>query len=1288
MKKKSRKERHHGQETGAENTAECSSSSNDCPTGRTTFLNKGGGCRLSFLFGDGPSLWLDSVFAKYNRTSIMEKAKLVRRHVLHTRPTIGNHTIPPSINKTLHKFVIHEKESGGWEFRNMFILEVTTFNVVFFTMILFFWVINRQTHMRPTKGSRITRKQDSHGDESTSDDDDENDEGDLTNNSTNHGDEWLDNSLKTGNKRLSQQQRFELWNNQAVADLDVDDDGDEFFFSSSGTLLEGVPLTKEKKKLLEVLKHIKLFSYLDEEAIGLCLEHVEFVNLSPGDSVFDRGNFDGSLYAVMQGRVRCRFHEYALPDDEASDQEESKAYQRIFGTTFGKGEVVTSILAMLVGMVNTTTNNRRDDKRDTNDKMFCTMPIAREMSAVALDENTQLVRISPTCFAQVMERYPANVYRIAQTALNRAQRLTVLTLVQTLGLRQELVVLFQGERQQHENNLKNSDRADHGQPPWGGLFGIINSINNDDPAVQLKNRSCMQFAECLGINVETDGTESIKILQEYCEMVSLSPKQTLFQTGESHDACYLLVKGTIEMGLQIPVASKSRKSEPTWLFQSFRTISPGNLIGEHTCFTGDVSVYQVRCSTNLKDGCTLLKVPRHVYGHLIRRHPSAMSKSLRGILQQVSSDVHVLNWTSEWMHVEAAGQIVARGDPCDSMFVVLNGRLRSAVSSRQKRNDPRLQDREFGRGKIVGEVGCLTRANWEENLYAIRNSEIVRVPLRTLLVIIEKFPGAGLHFARSIAGKVAEHFKSSPNTSLPKGKGGTSLESSTMPPPKMMRSYGLRLATIAVVPLSDLVNIEQFSSCLVKSFAEIAPCKLLTKQFVRGELGEKIYRNRNEIRRLRITRLLADMEESHRLVVYQADQKYTWWTHLCIQQADCILLVVNAERAPGRRRVEQRLEWFHNTINVRIDLVVVGSQNTDDDEIDYIDEAEDEEMTVSDQLNNWSEKRKWISGHHLVRKTFRRYPMDFRRLCRRVSGRAVGLVLGGGGARGLAHVGVIKALIEAGVTVDLVGGTSQGAFVGALFARHPDDYKQCEEACRKMAGDMSSMRNKLFDLTLPMTSIFCGRLFNLGIRKRLGKIRIQDLIVNFFCVSVDLKRQKQLIHTKGILWKYCRASMSLTSYLPPVAENGTLLVDGGYMNSVPVDVMREEMNPRIVIAVDVTPEIEREYYDYGMSLSGWWLLFNSLNPFSKTVQVPSMGDISDMLVWVSSERHRRNMSNASDLYLTPPVTGYGTLDYGRFDELVQMGYEYSKPLVEELVHKHPWIVMDSRVKKTERKKTT
>lgn len=256
----------------------------------------------------------------------------------------------------------------------------------------------------------------------------------------------------------------------------------------------------------------------------------------------------------------------------------------------------------------------------------------------------------------------------------------------------------------------------------------------------------------------------------------------------------------------------------------------------------------------------------------------------------------------------------------------------------------------------------------------------------------------------------------------------------------------------------------------------------------------------------------------------------------------------------------------------------------------------------------------------------------------------------------------------------LLKGTSQGAFCGALFARYPDDYEQVLRASREMAAEMSDVKTKLFDLTLPMASMFSGRRFNRGIRKLLGNLRIQDLVLNFFCVSVDLQKQTTVVHTKGLLWKYVRASMTLAGYLPPIAENGSLLVDGGYLNAVPADVMRYKMGARTVIAVDVSPDNERLYFEYGTHLSGWWLLWNSWNPFVKTVNVPSMGDISEMLIWVSSEQHRRAVKSCSDLHLTPPIQHIGTLEYDKFDEIVEKSYEYAKPVVDEWVRRNPWMV--------------
>jgi lysophospholipid hydrolase len=155
--------------------------------------------------------------------------------------------------------------------------------------------------------------------------------------------------------------------------------------------------------------------------------------------------------------------------------------------------------------------------------------------------------------------------------------------------------------------------------------------------------------------------------------------------------------------------------------------------------------------------------------------------------------------------------------------------------------------------------------------------------------------------------------------------------------------------------------------------------------------------------------------------------------------------------------------------------------------------------------------------------------------------------------------------------------------------------------------------------------------------------------------------------------------MSLTGYLPPISENGSLLADGGYMSVLPCDVMKEQAGARTVISVDVSSENQKDYYEYGTYLSGWWLLWNSLNPFSKTVNVPSMGDIQDALRWVSSDQHRRRMETVADLHLRPPIQDFGTLEYDKFDEIVERGYDHAKPLVEELVRKNPSLVSSSRM---------
>lgn len=147
--------------------------------------------------------------------------------------------------------------------------------------------------------------------------------------------------------------------------------------------------------------------------------------------------------------------------------------------------------------------------------------------------------------------------------------------------------------------------------------------------------------------------------------------------------------------------------------------------------------------------------------------------------------------------------------------------------------------------------------------------------------------------------------------------------------------------------------------------------------------------------------------------------------------------------------------------------------------------------------------------------------------------------------------------------------------------------------------------------------------------------------------------------------------MSLQGYLPPISEGGALLLDGGYVNLVPADVMSEQMGARKVIAVDVSKEEIHKYYEYGCNLSGFWLLWNSLNPFVKTVRVPSMGELSQKLIWVSAVKHLSKMKDCADLFLSPPVENYGTLEYEKFDEIFMKGYDYATPRVQAFLKENP-----------------
>jgi predicted acylesterase/phospholipase RssA len=270
----------------------------------------------------------------------------------------------------------------------------------------------------------------------------------------------------------------------------------------------------------------------------------------------------------------------------------------------------------------------------------------------------------------------------------------------------------------------------------------------------------------------------------------------------------------------------------------------------------------------------------------------------------------------------------------------------------------------------------------------------------------------------------------------------------------------------------------------------------------------------------------------------------------------------------------------------------------------------------------------------------------------------VGLVLGGGGARGLAHLGVLRALAETGVPIDWVGGTSSGAILATAAARGMSSdvaHAQCKEY-------FAALR----DPTFPLLALLAGRRIRANLQRGLGTAAIEDLPIPYFCVSTNLTHAGQVVHERGSLMRAVRASISLPGVLPPVSFGDELHVDGGLVNNLPIDVMAARPEIGAVLAVDVSPDVEmRAPGGVEMDVSGWALLWQRLRPWGHKSPVPNIMTLltrSSVVASVYWTRERR-AADAASLYLRIPVADFRLLDFERVDEIAQRGYEASREQV-------------------------
>ncbi|MEM0986446.1 MAG: patatin-like phospholipase family protein [Pseudomonadota bacterium] len=279
---------------------------------------------------------------------------------------------------------------------------------------------------------------------------------------------------------------------------------------------------------------------------------------------------------------------------------------------------------------------------------------------------------------------------------------------------------------------------------------------------------------------------------------------------------------------------------------------------------------------------------------------------------------------------------------------------------------------------------------------------------------------------------------------------------------------------------------------------------------------------------------------------------------------------------------------------------------------------------------------------------------DCDRLARVMTGRTVGLVLSGGGARAYAHVGVIRAAREHGIPIDFVGGSSMGAVVGACLAMGWDD-DEIDRRIRKAFVDS----NPLGDWTLPVVSMVKGVRVDRRLRDHFGETEIGDLARPFFCVSTNLTDGTYRVHRSGVLREALRATISLPGILPPLVHDGEVLVDGAVLNNFPVDVMRDFHRGQI-IGSDVarTPQgLKADEFIEPKGFVGWV----AQHGFSAAPPIASLLMRSATLSVNPSEGR-----DLADILVLPSLTGVELRDWKAYEPAVEAGYAAAKARFEAM----------------------
>jgi len=374
------------------------------------------------------------------------------------------------------------------------------------------------------------------------------------------------------------------------------------------------------------------------------------------------------------------------------------------------------------------------------------------------------------------------------------------------------------------------------------------------------------------------------------------------------------------------------------------------------------------------------------------------------------------------------------------------------------------------------------------------------------------------------------------------------------------------------------------------------------------------------------------VEDSRDFVLYVAEMDEPAWATLCARQVDRVFIVGTGRMAPPNRPMPHTgvLE-----VQRRTDLILLRDPRTSrpSNTAVWLDVI---------QPGRWFQA---VEGDQA----------DAERMARVITGSAVGVVMSGGGARAYAHIGVLRALHEAGVPVDFVGGSSMGAVIAAGPAMGWS-LEELEHRIRRSFVDS----DPLSDITFPMLAMTRAKKVECLLQQAYGEIDMADLARPFFAVSTNLTSGKIEVHRRGLMRRAMRASIAIPGILPPIVIDGQVLVDGAVLNNLPTEVMRQiHGGPIIGIDMSQTRGVDPDLILHPPSI--WRLIVTGA-----WRRGPPIVSILMRSATLSTDAELESSRAASDILIQPTPDGVDIRDWKGFDVGVAAGYIAANEALEKL----------------------